>query len=248
MSNTSISFFISFLAGISTMLGTIFIFIKVKKINKFISAALSLSSGIMLSICILDLIPEGFNIFNTLAINNIRILFIALLYILIGLLIGYILDNNIEGENKLTKVGIFSMITLVIHNIPEGIITFITSYNNIKLGIMLSLSIAMHNIPEGIIISIPIYYGTKSKKKAFLYTFISGISELLGAILTYVFLKKYITLYILGIIYFITSGIMLYVSIFNLIRESFVYDKKVPYLFFTLGIVLSIIKSLIFVD
>ena len=65
------------------------------------------------------------------------------------------------------------MLAIILHNIPEGIATFITTTNNVKLGVALTIAIALHNIPEGISISIPIYYSTNSKLKSFIYTFIS---------------------------------------------------------------------------
>ena len=108
---------------------------------------------------------------------------------------------------------------LIIHNIPEGIITYITSYKNIHLGIKLSLAIALHNIPEGIIISIPLYYSTNSRKKALLYTSISGFSELFGAVIAKVFLAN-ITNNVLGIILAVTAGIMIYISIFELLLNK----------------------------
>ena len=84
------------------------------------------------------------------------------------------------------------MISLLIHNIPEGVICAISSINNIELGLKMSFMIMIHNIPEGIVISLPIYYATKSRGKAFMYTIISSLGEIIGAIITMIFLYKYI--------------------------------------------------------
>ena len=89
------------------------------------------------------------------------------------------------------------MIAIILHNVPEGIATFISSSKDISLGISLAIAITLHNIPEGISISIPIYYSTKSKFKALLYTFISGVSEPIGALIAYLFLSKYINDFII---------------------------------------------------
>ena len=51
-----------------------------------------------------------------------------------------------------------------------------------KLGMAIALAIAIHNIPEGIAVSIPIYYSTGSRRKVFVYSFLSGVSETIGAI------------------------------------------------------------------
>ncbi len=83
------------------------------------------------------------------------------------------------------------MIVLILHNLPEGIATFLSSYHNTSLGIKLSIAIMLHNIPEGISIAVPIYYATKNrKKKAIKATLLSGLSEPVGALLAFVFLKK----------------------------------------------------------
>ena len=144
-------------------------------------------------------------------------------------------------DNKLYKIGIINMLALMIHNIPEGILTFSTTTTNISLGLTLALSIMFHNIPEGLSISIPIYYSTNSRKKAVLYTAISGFSEVLGAILTYLFLFKYINNYFIGIVLSLTTGIMIYISMFELLKNSFEYKKKrISYLFFLIGFIFMI--------
>lgn len=121
------------------------------------------------------------------------------------------------------------MIGIIFHNIPEGIATFFTTLSNTSLGINFAIAIAMHNIPEGISISVPIYYSTNSKYKAFLYTFISGFSEFIGALIAYCVLSKLeisINL-ILDILYSLISGIMLGISFYELLPTSFLYENKI---------------------
>ena len=117
-----------------------------------------------------------------------------------------------------------------------------TSTQNIELGISLALAIALHNIPEGISISIPIYYSTKSKFKAFIYTFISGLSEPLGAVIAYLFLAPYMNNLIMGLILAIIAGIMLYISLYELIPASLKYDNvKATIKYFLIGSIFMII-------
>ena len=107
------------------------------------------------------------------------------------------------------------MIALILHNIPEGMITFLTSSKDISLGIYLTISIALHNISEGIAIAIPIYYGEGSKKKAIIYTLIAALSEPLGALISYLFFYN-INNYLFAIILSITAGIMIYLAIYEI--------------------------------
>ena len=125
-------------------------------------------------------------------------------------------------------------------------ITFIITETNFKLGIVLATSIAMHNIPEGIIIAMPIFHATGSKKKAFFYTLIAGLSELFGGIIFYIFFKTFVNNYILGCLYSIISGIMLSIAFNELIPASLSFKKaKTTYIFIIIGIVIMIINHLI---
>lgn len=235
-------FLLCFLAGISTLFGSIFIFIKGNK-NKIIKSSLAFASGVMLSVSIFELIPESI----ILTKKNI---FYNILFIIIGMILPLFFDKIInkisDKENKLYKLGIFTMIAIIFHNIPEGIATYISSENNIKLGISLTIAITMHNIPEGISIAIPVYYASKSKKKAILYTFISGMSELLGAILAYIFLKPIVNNNIMGNLFAIIAGTMTYISIIELLPEALKYkEKKKTIICFLIGIISMYINHII---
>lgn len=248
MNNITFSFLITFLAGATTMIGVLPIYLGKNKGDKIIPAALSFSSGVMICISIFSLIPE-----STLLINSnfykIPSFLITFIFIVVGVLFSIYIDKAIENKitnNNLYKLGIISIIVLMLHNIPEGITTFLSTSNNKSLGITLSLAIALHNIPEGISIAIPIYYSTANKKKAWYYTFISGFSELFGAIIAYIFLKNYINDLILGIILAITAGIMIHISIYELLPNSLEYKKKkITTIFFLIGFIIMLICNFV---
>lgn len=238
MNNITFSFLITTIAGLSTLLGIIPIFIKYKNTNNIINISLSFASGVMLSVSIFSLLPESIELLSK-KYNYLGIILLTIIFTLIGILIASTLDKIFKKiDNKLYKLGIINCLALIIHNIPEGILTFSTTTTNISLGITLALSIMFHNIPEGISISIPIYYSTKSKLKAFIYTFISGISELLGAIITYIFLFKFINITFISITLTLTFGIMSYISIFELLPNAISYNnRKVTLIAFILGFI-----------
>ena len=211
-------FIITLLAGISTIIGIIPTYFNYKYKDYIIKFSLLFSSFAMIYVSIFSLIPEAI---NYVGISFKNILFLIIL-ICIGIIISKYIDNSLNrlSSNSLYKLGIINLLVLVLHNIPEGIITFLTSSNNIKLGISIAIVIALHNIPEGISIAIPIYYSTNNRKKAFIYTFISGFSELFGGIISYIFLSKFINNSSLFIILSITSGIMIYLSLFELLPSA----------------------------
>lgn len=164
--NILIPIIITSIAGFSTMLGNVLLFINSKYKDKLISFSLGLSFIVMFLISILELVPEGISIIYG-SIPNLYLFILCLLLLGVGYLIVVFIEGKINNENSLYKIGILSMISLLIHNIPEGIICSLSSSINLEFGIKMSLMIMIHNIPEGICISLPIYYSTKSRGKLF---------------------------------------------------------------------------------
>ena len=248
MNNVNMGFILTIIAGFSTMLGTLLIFIK-KKNENIIIASLSFAAGVMLTVSITDLIPESYSL-----LINLFAKFPAFIYMLIFVVCGVLLSMLIgkyipttSSNGNLYRVGIISMLAIIIHNIPEGIATFMATNSNIMLGISLAIAIALHNIPEGISISIPIYYATNSKFKALFYTFISGISEPFGALLTYLFLSNFINDRIMGFLFGIIAGIMIHISLYELLPTANSYKKKgIMLLFFMIGVLFMLINHFVF--
>ena len=240
---------ISTLAGMSTLLGSLVIFFNIREnsINKFISFCLSFSIAIMIGISITDLIPPSF--FNVM--SNYKP-YVGLFIMSISFVLGFIVVkfiNNLIGSNKNTlyKLGILSMLALMLHNFPEGIATFMGSIKDVSLGLKLSIAIMLHNIPEGISIAVPIYYATKSKKKAILNTFLSGVAEPLGALLTYLLLNRYVTDLMLSITLLLVAGIMITLAINEMLPKALSYkENKFIYLGLILGIILIIINHFVY--
>ena len=213
------------------------------------SKTLGFASGVMITISLIDLIPNSFLIINK-EYNKTYTIFLILIGFIVGIMISNIINQKVEknakNSLKLYKLGIINMILLILHNIPEGIVTYITTTNNLKLGITIALAIAFHNIPEGISISIPIYYSTNSKLKSLFYTLVSGISEPFGAIISYLFLSKYINNMALGLIYSIVAGMMINLSTSELYNEAINYNKNNAKKYFFLGLAIMLLNHIIF--
>lgn len=221
--NNALPIFISFLAGISTVLGGLIIVFKKEYNSQNLSVFLGFSAGIMIGISLFDLLYNSYIYLN----NKNNSIFLIFIFVLIGILIALLIDKMVPKEsNKVGRVGVISLIGIIIHNIPEGIATFITASYDIKLGISFALAIAIHNIPEGIAISIPLFNKTRNIKSTLLFTSIAGFSELLGAIISCIFLSNYINTTTMGILFAIIAGIMLHISFFELLPLSLSNDKK----------------------
>ena len=243
MNKIVISFLLTSFAGLSTLIGYFMIFIKGDK-EKIITFSLSFSASVMITLSIIDLIPSSLNYLNNYMIY-FRLLIVIFFFIL-GICLSYFISHKIENNNSLKKIGIISLLTIILHNIPEGIITFIISGVNISFGIKLAIAIGLHNIPEGISIAIPIYYGTNNKLKTFIIVLIAGLSEILGAMLCYLFLSNIINNFFIGIIFAIISGMMINISISELLPVAFIYKKKsIIILGVIIGFIMIIVSHLL---
>lgn len=252
MTSFSYAFILSTLAGLSTLFGFLPLLFNLKNEKKIILTSLAFASGVMICVSLTDLIPESFKLLSKIFKGFPALLFL-LIFICLGIIISLSIDkflpksdNKSITNKKLYQLGLVSMLAIIMHNIPEGIATFLSSSTNKSLGLSLALAISFHNIPEGISIAIPIYFSTKSKVKAFLYTLISGLSEPLGALLAYLFLANIINDFIMSIILSLIAGIMLHISIYELLSESLSYKKRnMTFLFLSIGFIFMIISHLI---
>ena len=245
MKNIGLPLILTTISGLSTIIGAIIIFVSKKQSKKLLVFSLSFAATIMLGISITDLIPTAY-----IFLIKYYSFLIIILIILLGMCFTFLIDQYIPESkinDNLYKIGLFSMIAICLHNIPEGIITFISSFEDISLGISLTIAIALHNIPEGISISLPIYYSTHSKFKALLYTFISGISEPIGGLLIYLLFHNYINNYILNFILLFVAGMMSYLSLFKLMPEALNNKKyKITIISIIIGVCILLINHFIF--
>ncbi|EOZ5429723.1 zinc transporter ZupT [Campylobacter jejuni] len=129
------------------------------------------------------------------------------------------------NTKALKRTGIFTALAIAIHNFPEGFVTFISSLDNLTLGIAIAIAVAIHNIPEGLAVSLPIYHATGDKKKAFIYSTLSGFAEPLGAFVGVLILLPFIGDLTLAISFAVIAGIMVFISLDELLPAAKTYDK-----------------------
>jgi ZIP family zinc transporter len=134
-------------------------------------------------------------------------------------------------NKKLMRMGLFTALAIAIHNFPEGLATFLAALQDPSLGIPIAIAIALHNIPEGISVSVPIFYATGDRKKAFIYSLLSGLAEPVGALIAYAGLRFFvgeggvIPSEVMGILFGGVAGIMVYISVDELLPTSRAYGK-----------------------
>ena len=128
-------------------------------------------------------------------------------------------------DQKLMRVGVFTAIAIGVHNFPEGIATFMSAMSDVAIGISIAFAIAIHNIPEGIAVSVPVCYATGSRRKALIWSILSGFSEPVGAVAGYFILRLFNTDISLGYVFAMVAGIMVYISFDELLPAAHKYGK-----------------------
>ncbi len=231
-------------AGLSTGVGSLMAFMAKKFNPKFLAGALGFSAGVMIYVSLVEIFVkakdslsasygEKTGYWYTVISFFIGIGIIALIDKLIPSFenpheISNInhFDNAPKNDDKrLLRMGMFSALAIGIHNFPEGLATFMGALTDPALGISIAVAIAIHNIPEGIAVSAPIYYATKSRKKAFWLSFLSGIAEPVGALLGYFLLRSVFNDATFGVIFAGVAGIMVYISLDELLPTAEEYGE-----------------------
>jgi ZIP family zinc transporter len=180
------------------------------------------SAGVMILISFAELLQQGIEASNFLVGYFFFFLGMAFM-LLIDLAVSHkyeFEDIEHKSNSNLEKTSILVMLGIFIHNFPEGMVTFVGTIKNIELGILLAFAIALHNIPEGIAVAVPIYASTKNSKKAFFWSFISGVSEPIGALIAGLILFPFITDFLIGAVLAIVGGFMVYISLDELLPAS----------------------------
>jgi ZIP family zinc transporter len=256
MEQVILALLLSLIAGLSTTLGSFLAFFMKKPSPKFMSYIMGFSAGVMILISFVELLQgsiEAIGLLMGIIFFFIGMIIMFIIDILVSH--EYEFEDSIEvflnndgkvkphihyghihkqrhhhrGEKRevnLVKTSIFIFFGVFIHNFPEGMATFIGTLTEIELGILLTIAITLHNIPEGIAVAVPIYASTLNKKKAFKWSFISGMSEPLGAIITWLILFPFINDYILNAMLGVVGGIMVYISLDELLPISRALAKE----------------------
>ncbi|MEX1377846.1 MAG: zinc transporter ZupT [Eubacteriales bacterium] len=235
-------------AGLSTGIGSVIAFFAKRTNTKFLSVALGFSAGVMIYVSMIEIfvkakdslvsaIGEVSGNWITVASFFGGILLIALIDKLVPSLenphearsiedMQDATDKTVADTKKLMNTGLYVALAIAIHNFPEGIATFAAAINDPTLGIAIAAAIAIHNIPEGIAVSVPIYFATGNKKKAFWYSFLSGVSEPVGAVLAYMILMPFLNDVIFGILFASVAGIMVFIALDELLPASRAYGES----------------------
>ena len=237
--NFLFAFGLTIFAGLSTGIGSAMAFLSKNFNPKFLAGSLGFSAGVMIYVSLIEIFPKAKDSL-TLLYGYKQGYWLTVIAFFGGIALIALIDwavpsyenphelKNLDYSNsddaihnkKLMRMGMFSAIAIAIHNFPEGLATFMAALQNPALGVSIAVAIAIHNIPEGIAVSVPIYFATKSRKKAFVHSFLSGLAEPIGALVGYFLILRIFSDSIFGIIFAGVAGIMVYISLDELLPTA----------------------------
>lgn len=244
ISKVLFAFSLTLFAGLSTGIGSALALLTKRTSTKFLSAALGFSAGVMIYVSFVEILVKAKDaLISALGVRGGSWATVGGFFF--GILIIAVIDKFIpstanphevhtveemdgtseEHKSNLMRMGMFTALAIAIHNFPEGLATFTAALSDPHLGVPIAVAIAIHNIPEGIAVAVPVFYATKSRKKAFQLSFLSGLSEPLGALVGYILLRRFMNDTVFGFIFAAVAGIMVYISLDELLPAAEEYGE-----------------------
>lgn len=236
------AFFLTLLAGLSTGIGSCIAFLSRHTNQKFLSVSLGFSAGVMIYVSFVEIFSKAReSLVNFLSMRAGS--WVTVVSFFGGMAVIALIDRLLPSEqnphevksveeahgtphpSKLLRMGVFTALAIAIHNFPEGLASFVSALQAPEVALPVVAAIAIHNIPEGIAVSVPIYQATGSRKKAFTYSFLSGLAEPLGALLGWLILLPIMNDLVFGIIFAGVAGIMVFISVDELLPAAREYGE-----------------------
>lgn len=261
MSNVWLAFGLTLFAGLATAVGSGIAFFARRTNYRFLAVGTGFSAGVMLYVSFVEILDKGRESLVEAygsgggAWANMGAFFggMALIVIIDRFVPEAENPHEVRDEKTLAplheqngsaqerkelndahlhRTGLLTAFAIGIHNFPEGLVTFLSTLQDPALGVAIAVAVAIHNVPEGISVSVPIYYATGNRKKAFIYSLLSGLSEPVGALVAYVILRislgsgtDVMPPEVMGLSFAMVAGIMVYISLDELLPTSRAYSR-----------------------
>jgi ZIP family zinc transporter len=234
------AFLLTLIAGLSTGIGSIIALFSKSANKKFLSLSLGFSAGVMIYVSLVEIFSKAKGSLVTDFGGKLGLLY-TILGFFGGIVLIAVIDRLIPDDrnphiiaddcasspqkNRLLRTGLFTALAIGIHNFPEGLATFVGALQTPSIAIPIVIAVAIHNIPEGLAVSAPIFFATASRKKAFCWSFLSGLAEPVGAVIGYLFLMPIMNNTVFGVLFAMVAGIMIFISLDELLPSAHAYGK-----------------------
>lgn len=247
----AVAFTLTLLAGLATGIGSALALFARRTETRFLSAALGFSAGVMIYVSFVEILAKA-KISLTDELGAFSGAWITVLAFFGGIAITALIDRlvpavenphevhrveEMQGElhptaasgratdPRLMRMGLFSALAIALHNLPEGVATFMAALDDPKLGVSIAFAVALHNIPEGIAVAVPVFYATGSRKRAFGWSFLSGLAEPVGALAAWLVLGPALGHALRGVLFAAVAGVMVFISLDELLPTAREYGE-----------------------
>lgn len=221
------------IVGVFILLGY-FIVKKVGNNHHVMNFSISLAFGVMASLILFELLPESFE-----HLNGSRTDFIPICYLVFFIAVGvcllkfldiFIPDHHEKEHKKVDKdnlehIGIVSCIALILHNMIEGMAIYTSVLSSVELGTLMCIGVGLHNIPMGMVLASTFYTSKKQDKKTKLIILLTALSTFMGGLLMF-FLSSFMNDFVLGILLSVTTGMIAYIVLFELLPHLLGHRKE----------------------
>ena len=198
---------IGLLAGVlGTGAGGILSSIFRREVDRYLNFCMGLSGGIMLAVVVFDLMKES--------MDSSGVLF-TVLFTFIGVLLTMFIKSRLDFTGEMQS-GYLIFISILLHNLPEGLAIGSSFISAQTLGITLAIVIGLHNIPEGLATALSLAGARVSTKKIILFTAVipMGIGSFLGVYFAGLFKS------LIGLFLSLAAGTMLFVVLDEIMPKS----------------------------
>lgn len=244
------------IAGLSTGLGGALTFIVRKEDEKFLPISVGFAAGIMVFLALTEFLAESkeslYEVIGRYGEVTAATCFLAGIFIVA--IIDFLFPHNSSerisanrGNEELSRTGLVTALAVSLHNIPEGIAMVFLIMHDPASAIPLLVAVVAHNIPAGIAVALPVYYASLSKRKALVYSVLTGLTQPLSALAGYLFLASHLNSVAFGCLYAVAAGVIVFIAIDDLLPTAFRHGKRhhVTYSF-VLGMIVMAFCFLVF--
>ena len=238
MNELLFAFGLTLFAGLATGVGAFLALVTRRTDAKFLAVSLGFSAGVMIYVSLVEIfvkaqvalvaeLGERAGAWATAGGFFGGIALIAVIDRLVPSRVNpHEYPHDDDGrQRRLMRMGTMTAVAIAIHNFPEGFATFVAAMQEPSVAIPVVVAIALHNIPEGISVAVPIHSATGDRRKAFRYSFLSGLAEPLGGVLGYLVLLPFMSETVFGVVFAGVAGIMVFISLDKLLPTAQEYGE-----------------------
>lgn len=240
----AVALLLTVIAGLATGLGGLAVFLTNRTNGSFLALSLGFSAGVMLYVSFVEILAEASDLLSA-AWGPGRGTWGMVGGFFAGIAVIAVIDRIVPhqanphefayqpgdaeadaafaapaADSRLLRTGMLTALAIAIHNFPEGFATFAAALGDPSVAVAITVAIALHNIPEGIAVAVPVFQATGSRARAIGLSFLSGLSEPLGAVIGFLLLRPFLTDALFGASLAAVAGIMVFISLDKLLPTA----------------------------